>query len=193
EAASPEMPRRALGYATPHYVLKARDIVPNLINLVQVDQDEIVMPKKKAPKTNGQKTNGDSRSRNGGRVRSSAKPANPTNGGAQHAGSAPITDGDNQSNLKAEYFDEGEGNPSVCACPECHGVLWELREGNLLQFRCRVGHTYGSDSLVVELSAASEAALWAALRPLEEKAARQRSSSDGMRSHPASVARVGDP
>ena len=181
------MPRRALGYATPHYVLKTRDIVPNLMNLVQVDQDEIVMPKKKAPKTNGH-----SRSRNGGRVRSSAKQANPTNGGAQHAGSAPITDGDNQSNLKAEYFDEGEGNPSVFACPECHGVLWELQEGNLLQFRCRVGHTYGSDSLVVELSAASEAALWAALRALEEKAAMQRRISDGMSSHPTSVARLRD-
>ncbi|PYQ42837.1 MAG: hypothetical protein DMG99_08055, partial [Acidobacteria bacterium] len=192
EAASPEMPRRALGYATPHYVLKARDIVPNLINLVQVDQDEIVMPKKKAPKTNGQKTNGDSRSRNGGRVRSSAKPAQGTNGGAQPSRGAPITDGDNQSNLKAEYFDEGEGNPSVFACPECHGVLWELREGNLLQFRCRVGHTYGSDSLVVELSAASEAALWAALRALEEKAAMQRRISDGMSSHPTSVARLRD-
>ena len=68
EAASPEMPRRALGYATPHYVLKTPDIVPNLMNLVQVDQDEIVMPKKKAPKTNGH-----SRSRNGGRVRFSKR------------------------------------------------------------------------------------------------------------------------
>jgi two-component system, chemotaxis family, protein-glutamate methylesterase/glutaminase len=192
EAASPEMPRRALGYATPHYVLKARDIVPNLMNLVQVDQDEIVMPKKKAPKTNGQKTNGHSRSPNGGRVRSSAKTAEGTNGGAQPGRGAPITDGDNQSNLKAEYFDEGEGNPSVFACPECHGVLWELQEGNLLQFRCRVGHTYGSDSLVVELSAASEAALWAALRALEEKAAMQRRIADGMSSHLTSAARLRD-
>ena len=192
EAASPEMPRRALGYATPHYVLKARDIVPNLMNLVQVDQDEIVMPKKKAPKANGQKTNGHSKSRNGGRVRSSTKEAHPTNGGSQHTGSAPITDGDNQANLKAEYFDEGEGNPSVFACPECHGVLWEVREGNLLQFRCRVGHSYGSDSLVVELSAASEAALWAALRALEEKAAMQRRIAAGMSSHLTSVARLRD-
>jgi two-component system chemotaxis response regulator CheB len=187
EAASPEMPHRALRYATPHYVLKTPDIVPNLMNLVQVDQDEIVMPKKKAPKTNGH-----SRSRNAGRVRSSAKQANPTNGGAQHAGSAPITDGDNEANLKAEYFDEGEGNPSVFACPECHGVLWELREGNLLQFRCRVGHSYGSDSLVVELSQASEAALWAALRALEEKAAMQRRIADGMSSHLTSAARLRD-
>jgi hypothetical protein len=167
--------------------LKARDIVPNLMNLVQVDQDEIVMPKKKAPKTNGH-----SRSRNGGRVRSSAKEANPTNGGAQHAGSAPITDGDNEANLKAKYFDEGEGNPSVFACPECHGVLWELREGNLVQFRCRVGHSYGSDSLVMELSQASEAALWAALRALEEKAAMQRRIAEGMGSNLTSMARLRD-
>lgn len=192
EAASPEMPRRALGYATPHYVLKTRDIVPTLMNLVQVDQDEIVMPKKKAPRANGQKTNGYSRSVNGGRVRSSAKTSKATNGRAQHSGSTPITDGDNQANLKAEYFDEGEGNPSVFACPECHGVLWELREGNLVQFRCRVGHTYGSDSLVVELSQASEAALWAALRALEEKAAMQRRIADGMTSHVSSVARLRD-
>jgi len=187
EAASPEMPRRALRYATPHYVLKARDIAPNLMNLVQVDQDEIVMPKKKAPKTNGH-----SRSRNGGRVRSSTKEADPTNGGAQHTGSTPITDGDNEANLKAKYFDEGEGNPSVFACPECHGVLWELREGNLVQFRCRVGHSYGSDSLVVELSQSSEAALWAALRALEEKAAMQRRIAEGMSSHLTSVARLRD-
>ncbi len=192
EAASPEMPRRALGYATPHYVLKTSDIVPTLMNLVQVDQDEIVMPKKKAPRANGQKTNGYSRSVNGGRVRSSAKTSKATNGRAQHSGSTPITDGDNQANLKAEYFDEGEGNPSVFACPECHGVLWELREGNLVQFRCRVGHTYGSDSLVVELSQASEAALWAALRALEEKAAMQRRIADGMTSHVSSVARLRD-
>jgi two-component system chemotaxis response regulator CheB len=187
EAASPEMPRRALGYATPHYVLKTRDIVPNLMNLVQVDQDEIVMPKKKAPKTNGH-----SRSRNGGRVRSSTKEADPTNGGAQHTGSTPITDSDNEANLKAKYFDEGEGNPSVFACPECHGVLWELRERNLVQFRCRVGHSYGSDSLVVELSQASEAALWAALRALEEKAAMQRRIAEGMGSNLTSMARLRD-
>lgn len=187
EAASPEMPRRALGYATPHYVLKARDIVPNLMNLVQVDQDEVVMPKKKAAKTNGH-----SRSRNERRVRSLVKAANPTNGGTARTGSAPITGGENQSNLKAEYFDEGEGNPSVFACPECHGVLWEVREDNLLQFRCRVGHTYGSDSLVVELSQASEAALWAALRALEEKAAMQRRIAEGMSLDVRSAVRLRD-
>jgi two-component system chemotaxis response regulator CheB len=187
EAASPEMPRRALGYATPHYVLKTRDIVSNLMNLVQVDQDEIVMPKKKAPKTNGH-----SRSSNGGRVHPSTKQTSRGNGGTERSQSDPITGGENESNLKVSYFDEGQGNPSVFACPECHGVLWEVREGKLLQFRCRVGHTYGSESLVVELSGASEAALWAALRALEEKAAMQRRIADGMSSNLTAARRMRD-
>lgn len=186
EAASPEMPQRALGYAMPHYVLKTRDIVPNLMNLVQPDQDEIVMSKKKAPRNNGH-----SRSRNGSRSRSSAGAPDAAQRRARTS-SAPITNGQNQANLKAEYFDEGEGNPSVFACPECHGVLWELREGNLTQFRCRVGHTYTTDSLVVELSEASEAALWAALRALEEKAAMQRRIADAMTVDGKSAGRLRD-
>ena len=187
EAAWSEMPRRALGYATPHYVLKTRDIAPTLMNLVQVDQDEIVMPKKKAAKTNGH-----ARSHNGGRVRPSAKQASRDDGGTPRTTSSPITDGDNEANLKVKYFDEGEGNPSVFACPECHGVLWEVREGNLIQFRCRVGHSYGSESLSVELSQASEAALWAALRALEEKAAMQRRVADGMTVDTKSARRLRD-
>jgi hypothetical protein len=44
----------------------------------------------------------------------------------------------------------------------------------------------------VELSQASEAALWAALRALEEKAAMQRRIVDGMSSNLISVARLRD-
>lgn len=63
------------------------------------------------------------------------------------------------------------GKPSVFACPECGGVLWELHDGKLLRYRCRVGHAYTADSLLAEQTDTSEAALWAALRGLEEKAA----------------------
>jgi two-component system, chemotaxis family, protein-glutamate methylesterase/glutaminase len=62
------------------------------------------------------------------------------------------------------------GKPSVFACPECHGVLWEIEQGNLLRFRCRVGHAYTADALRVALSESTEDALWAAMRTLEEKA-----------------------
>jgi two-component system, chemotaxis family, protein-glutamate methylesterase/glutaminase len=87
-----------------------------------------------------------------------------------------------EENLTAAYPEESEGVPSVFACPECHGVLWELKEKELVRFRCRVGHSYGADSLTKEMSAASENALWAAMRALEEKAALQRRVADGMSS-----------
>src|SRR5262249_13975549 len=45
-----------------------------------------------------------------------------------------------EANRKKSTNKEGrEGRPSPFACPDCHGVLWELEEGKLLQFRCRVG------------------------------------------------------
>ena len=77
-------------------------------------------------------------------------------------------------NLEVAYPDEGEGTPSVFACPECHGVLWELKDRDLVRFRCRVGHSYAIDSLSKEFSASTEAALWAAMRALEEKGAMNR-------------------
>jgi two-component system, chemotaxis family, protein-glutamate methylesterase/glutaminase len=77
------------------------------------------------------------------------------------------------------------GKPAVYACPECHGTLWELRDGNMTRFRCRVGHAYSPESLMAEHSESVESALWAALRALEEKAslARQMATSAHYRNH----------
>jgi two-component system, chemotaxis family, protein-glutamate methylesterase/glutaminase len=71
----------------------------------------------------------------------------------------------------AAYGDTSEhpGTPSVYGCPECGGVLWELQEGDLMRFRCRVGHAYSSDSLLAEQGEQLESALWAALRALDEE------------------------
>lgn len=65
----------------------------------------------------------------------------------------------------------GAGPPSEFVCPECGGTLYEIDEGNLLRFRCRVGHAYGPDSLGAEQGRAIEEAMWSALRALEERAA----------------------
>lgn len=62
------------------------------------------------------------------------------------------------------------GHPSVFSCPECHGVLYEVRDGEFSRYRCRVGHAYASDSLRSGQEEAIEEALWVALRALEEKA-----------------------
>jgi two-component system, chemotaxis family, protein-glutamate methylesterase/glutaminase len=62
------------------------------------------------------------------------------------------------------------GRPSDLTCPECHGSLYEEREGKPDRYRCRVGHAYSGDSLFTAQSDGLEAALWVALRALEEQA-----------------------
>ena len=63
------------------------------------------------------------------------------------------------------------GLPSTMSCPECHGVLWEVNDEELVQFRCRVGHAYSAEALLVHQSEQLEAALWTGLRALEEHSA----------------------
>jgi two-component system, chemotaxis family, protein-glutamate methylesterase/glutaminase len=63
------------------------------------------------------------------------------------------------------------GAPSTMTCPECHGTLWEVKDEELVRFRCRVGHAYSDEALLVHQGEQLEAALWTALRALEEHSA----------------------
>jgi two-component system chemotaxis response regulator CheB len=60
------------------------------------------------------------------------------------------------------------GPPSALACPECHGVLRELKEGDRIRFRCHTGHGYSLESLLAELNESIEVALWNAMRAMQE-------------------------
>ena len=75
------------------------------------------------------------------------------------------------------------GKISAFTCPDCHGALWELRDGELVRFRCHVGHAFSADSLEAEQSEALEGALWSALRALEEKMALTRRMAHRAREH----------
>jgi two-component system chemotaxis response regulator CheB len=63
---------------------------------------------------------------------------------------------------------EQAGTPSSFACPECHGVLLQLKEAGRVRFRCHTGHAYSVESLLAGVSSGIEEALWNAIRALEE-------------------------
>jgi two-component system chemotaxis response regulator CheB len=70
--------------------------------------------------------------------------------------------------------DEHAGQPSPWPCPDCNGVLWQIEEGEVLRFRCRVGHAWSAEDLLHEQHVEVEAALWIALRSLEDREALSR-------------------
>ncbi|MGN6563543.1 MAG: chemotaxis protein CheB [Thermomicrobiales bacterium] len=62
------------------------------------------------------------------------------------------------------------GKLTALTCPECRGPLWEIREGELVRFRCRTGHAFSADSMLEGQDVALEEALWYAYNTLLESA-----------------------
>jgi two-component system, chemotaxis family, protein-glutamate methylesterase/glutaminase len=83
--------------------------------------------------------------------------------------------------LDDEYHQEAEryGRPSRYSCPDCGGVLWDVTGVGPMRFRCEVGHAHSAASLAEGQTEVVEAAMWSALRALEDKAdlARKRSAN----------------
>lgn len=63
-----------------------------------------------------------------------------------------------------------DGQASGLTCPECNGSLWEAQDGEVLRYECRVNHKYTFDTLVASKAQEVEAAIWAAVNALEERA-----------------------
>jgi two-component system chemotaxis response regulator CheB len=65
---------------------------------------------------------------------------------------------------------DDETDLTPMTCPECGGTLWLSDAHGAHRFRCRVGHTFSFDGLLLGKRTALEHALWAAVVALEERA-----------------------
>jgi two-component system chemotaxis response regulator CheB len=74
--------------------------------------------------------------------------------------------------LDPEVVESGEhaGELVGFTCPDCAGPLYEINDGKLVRFRCRVGHAFSAEDALDGKSEALESALYAALNTLEESA-----------------------
>ena len=63
------------------------------------------------------------------------------------------------------------GQRSVLACPDCHGVMWEIDEGDLVRYRCHEGHAYTAELMSLALDDNVRRAFASALRALDERTA----------------------
>lgn len=95
---------------------------------------------------------------------------------------------------RIEDVGDHPGDLAPFGCPDCGGTLWELREGNLVRFRCRVGHAWTSEALLARQAETLDDALWTALRALEESASLSRQLADRARSrgHERLASRMAD-
>jgi two-component system, chemotaxis family, protein-glutamate methylesterase/glutaminase len=71
-----------------------------------------------------------------------------------------------EGSLEKSVFKLGEY--SAYACPECHGVLTKIMDGNVTRFRCHTGHAYSTDTLLAAISEKIEDSLYNAIRGFDE-------------------------
>jgi two-component system chemotaxis response regulator CheB len=61
------------------------------------------------------------------------------------------------------------GRAAGLSCPECDGPLWEVRDSELLEFGCLIGHRFSPETLAQASATALEETLSVSLRALEER------------------------
>jgi two-component system chemotaxis response regulator CheB len=71
-------------------------------------------------------------------------------------------------------------------CPECNGAIWLDETGGTMRFACRTGHAFGPEAFDAAQADRVEAALFTALRTLEERAALYRRMAERYRTYGSS-------
>jgi two-component system, chemotaxis family, protein-glutamate methylesterase/glutaminase len=161
EALYPSMPRSVIGVAGADHVAPL-DTIANLLSDLSrtpvIEEDPTMSPRDPDPRPQGATapTN----------AATNAPPNDPPLEPAA-ATDPQVGHGFGAADAMRDAIDTASG----FTCPECHGALWEASNGQLLAYRCRVGHTYTQNVLLAEQGRALEAAMWTAYTALEEHAA----------------------
>ncbi|HYE55453.1 MAG TPA: chemotaxis protein CheB, partial [Chitinophagaceae bacterium] len=61
------------------------------------------------------------------------------------------------------------GLQSRFTCPDCGGVLWEIKGDKINRYRCHTGHSYSENDLLIKQAEEAEGTLWVAIRLMEER------------------------
>lgn len=96
----------------------------------------------------------------------------------------------NIPSMDPEAVDQSEtlGSPVALTCPDCSGVLVAYYEGNLLRFRCQVGHGFSPKSLLASHTEMVDRALWDGFSRLDEQVTLMRQLAEDARRRKAVVA-----
>jgi two-component system chemotaxis response regulator CheB len=60
------------------------------------------------------------------------------------------------------------GELTPFTCPECHGTLIRIKEGNGFRFRCHTGHGFTSDALLEDIMQTVGELIWQTQRGFQE-------------------------
>jgi two-component system, chemotaxis family, protein-glutamate methylesterase/glutaminase len=61
------------------------------------------------------------------------------------------------------------GDQAPCNCPNCGGVLWQVKRSPSQRYRCHTGHSFTAATLLTSQSEKIEETLWTSLRMFEER------------------------
>lgn len=68
-------------------------------------------------------------------------------------------------------IDDALGVTSRFTCPDCQGALWEIEDGDMLRYRCHVGHAFTADAVLSARDEEIERLLGGLLRSHQQRAA----------------------
>ena len=156
DALCPDMPTSAIRYAQVQHIARSSELGPLLVELSKLP---VTAPSVADKPDWGAKID----------IEAELRDMAPTAATPVHQ--QTIEDRLSELDLHATRDENPPGLPSGFACPECGGALFELDGVGMNRFRCRVGHAFSPESLLAAQNEGFEAALWSALRALEENAA----------------------